>query len=147
MGRLTLVPEALAAPGYRFTFMGANRGSECEGCPFQRLCFSLTPGTPYVVTALRDVTHPCNLHDGDRVRVVEVEPTTFETSLERKLLRGTAATWRPMPCGMPECPKYKLCHPMGPIAREHYAIVDTAGKLECPAGYDLEKVTLKPLQS
>ncbi len=146
MGNLTLVPEGLAAHGYRFTFVGANKGPECEGCPFQRLCFNLTPGTTYEVTELRDVTHPCNLHDGDRVRVVQAVPTAFPTSLERKLLRGTAATWKPIPCGRPECPRYKLCHPVGPIAGAHYEIAATHGKIECPVGYDLEEVALRPIK-
>jgi uncharacterized protein UPF0179 len=91
MALLTLVPDALAAKGYQFTFVGANKGEECVGCPFQKLCFGLAPGHAYKVTAVRPVTHPCALHEGGRVRAVEVAEVPFAATLERRHLRGTAA--------------------------------------------------------
>lgn len=140
---LTLVPEPLAAPGYRFTFRGPNTGEECKGCPFQKLCFGLDPGRRYQVATLRDVVHPCALHESGRVRVVTVEEVPFPTTLESNLLRGTAATWSPIPCGMPECRNYALCHPQGVQAATRHEIVASEGKVECPAGYDITRVQLK----
>lgn len=140
---LTLVPEPLARAGYRFTFRGANPGDECDGCPFQKLCFGLQPGHRYQITGLRDVTHPCALHDGDRVRVALVEDVPFESTLETRLLRGTAAAWVPVPCGRPECASYGLCHPVGPQPGARHAIVGQAGPMACPAGYELTRVSLR----
>jgi hypothetical protein len=142
---LTLVPETLAQPGRRFAFRGPNPGEECKGCPYQKLCFGLAPGHTYAVTAVRDVTHPCALHEGGRVRVALVEASDFATSVETRLLRGTAATWTPVPCGRPDCANYGLCHPVGPAAGARYEVAAQEGGLPCPAGFDLTKVRLKAL--
>ena len=141
---LTLVPEPLARAGAGFTFAGPNPGEECKGCPYQRLCFGLAPGHRYEVAKVRPVHHPCNLHEGGRVRVVEVEEAPFSTSLETRHLRGTAAPWAPVPCGMPECPSYSLCHPVGPRPGK-VEIVEDAGALPCPAGFELSRVRVRPM--
>lgn len=142
---LTLVPSTLAAKGYRFTFTGPNRDIECAACPFTKLCFGLEPGRRYEVKTVREVQHPCELHDEGRVRVVEAVEVPFATTIERRHLRGTAAHWTPIPCGKPECKNWGLCHPVGPTAGAGHAIVAQKGKLECPAGYDLERVELKKM--
>src|SRR5690349_14925617 len=103
MALLTLVPATLADKGGRFTFVGANPGDECKGCPFQKLCFGLVPGHSYEVATVRDVTHPCALHDEGKVRVVTVEEVPFAASLERHHLRGTAAPWAGPDCRKPSC--------------------------------------------
>lgn len=146
MALLTLVPAALAEPGRRFTFAGPNAGDECKGCPFQKLCFGLKPGHTYQVATLRDVSHPCALHDDGKVRVVTVEEAPFAASLERHHLRGTAAPWTPPPCRKPSCRNWGLCNPKGHPTGARYAITAQQGKVECPAGYDLEKVALKPME-
>ncbi|MEA3203107.1 MAG: uncharacterized protein QOI63_777 [Thermoplasmata archaeon] len=143
---LTLVPDTLARRGLGFTFVGANAGPECAGCPFQKLCFGLQPGHRYEVTALREVTHPCALHEGGRVRVAEVVDAPFASTVETRLLRGTAATWTPIPCGMPECPTWALCHPVGPLPGVRDQIVAEEGPVPCPAGFELTRVQLKPME-
>lgn len=149
---ITLVPEAYAKPGARFTFRGpndgkavagTNTGEECAACPFTKLCFGLVPGRTYEVSAKRGVTHPCELHEGGRVHVVTVEQTDMPSTVETRLLRGTAAHWTPIPCGRPDCANYALCHPVGPAPGAKYAITEQAGRLECPAGYELTRVRLK----
>lgn len=142
---LTLVPESHAAPGRSFFFVGPNLGDECQGCPFQRICFGLEPGRHYAVKAVREVVHPCNLHDGGRVQVVEVEPQPFATSLEEKHLRGTAATWVPIPCGMAECSNWSTCHPVGPTPGIRYEIKETGERMECPANFEVRRVRLGKL--
>ena len=140
---LTLVPETLAARGRGFVFAG-EAAEECRACPFQRLCLGLEPGHRYVVTALRGVSHPCALHDGGRVQVAEVAQAPFATSVESRLLRGTAASWAPIACGRPECPTYGLCHPVGPRPGRHQIVAED-GPLPCPAGFELARVRLVPL--
>ena len=143
MATLTLVPADLARVGHRFTFTGPNLGEECKGCPYQKMCFGLEPGRRYEVKTLRDVRHPCALHEPGKVRVVTVSEVPFASSLERIHLRGTAAPWTPIPCGRPSCKNWSLCHPVGPTAGARHQIVSPGGPLECPAGYDLERVELK----
>lgn len=144
MPLLTLLPSTLAATGYRFTYRGDGRFEECEGCPVKGVCYRLEPGRRYEVQAVRDVEHPCNLHETGRVRVCTVQEIPLHTSLETKHLRGTAAHWRPVPCGYPECPNNRLCHPVA-TPEGRYAIVEDRGQLRCPMGYDLHTVTLEPL--
>lgn len=145
MASLTLVPEAYAAKGSRFTFAGPNAGTECAACPFQKLCFGLKPGHAYQVAARREVTHPCALHDGGRVRVVQVEEASFPATLERRHLRGTAAPWEAPNCRKPSCKNWALCHPAGHQEGARHAVVAQKGAVVCPAGFDLERVELKPM--
>lgn len=145
MAPLTLVPDALAAKGFRFTFTGPNKGEECKGCPFQKLCFGLQPGHSYEVKATRPATHPCALHEGGKVRAVEVAEVSFPASLERHHLRGTAAPWTAPDCGRPSCVNWALCHPVGHHSGARHAITAQKGALECPAGFDLERVELRPM--
>lgn len=145
MEGLTLIPVDHAKPGYRFTFLGPNRGQECEGCPVQKLCFNLEPGARYEVTEVRDVRHPCNLHDEGRVRVAKVQRVGFETSMETKRLRGTAATFVPVDCGMPECANWSLCHPYGVETGIRYGLDEVGKAIDCPMDFKIKRVRLKPL--
>lgn len=143
---LTLVPTTLAEKGYRFTFNGPNKDIECAACPFTKLCFGLQPGRSYEVKTVREVQHPCELHDEGKVRAVVVEEVPFAATLERKHLRGTAAHWTAPDCKRPTCANWSLCHPVGHSAGAKHAIVATHGALECPVGFDLEKVDLKKME-
>jgi uncharacterized protein (UPF0179 family) len=149
---MTLVPETLARPGARFVFRGPNlaraapnTGEECLDCPFQKLCFGLAPGHAYEVVANRQVAHPCALHEGGKAHVVAVEEVAFATSLESRHLRGTAATWTAVPCGMPTCARFALCHPVGPVGGARYSIDRVGEAVQCPAGFDLVQVDLRPM--
>ncbi len=146
MEGLTLVPVELAKPGYRFTFLGPNKGIECAGCPVQKLCFNLQAGAMYEVMEVRNVRHPCELHDEGRVAAVKVQRAGFQTSLAPKHLKGTAATWTPIDCGYPECKNWKLCHPMGVAPGVRYAIDKVGKKIDCPMNYDIKVVDLKPMK-
>jgi uncharacterized protein (UPF0179 family) len=143
---LTLVPSTLAEKGHRFTFAGPNNGIECAACPYTKLCFGLQPGRSYEVKAVREVQHPCELHDEGKVRAVSVEEVPFAATLERKHLRGTAAHWTAPDCRRPSCPNWALCHPVGHTAGAKHAIVAQRGAVECPVGFDLERVELKQME-
>lgn len=140
--RLSLVPVPHARPGFRFVFRGENN-EECKGCPYRKLCFDLAPGHAYEVRAVRSITHPCALHDEGKVRVVEVEEVDVPATAARRHLKGTALHWTPPPCGMPACPAYGLCHPVGLAAGAKHEVTATLGVQPCPAGFDLERVRLK----
>ena len=138
---LSLAPDLHARPGHRFTAAGGPF-EECDGCPVQQLCFSVEAGRHYEVTEVRDVVHPCNLHEGG-MRVVQVEEASFNSALETKRLRGTAATFTPVDCGYPECANWTLCHPVGPARDVRYAIEEVGEALACPMDYKLKRVRLK----
>ncbi len=135
---LTLVPDLLAREGLRYTALDDPQAMECEGCPVRKLCYEAGPGH-YEVKALRPVTHPCELHEG-RMRVVEAEPAPFETTLEARKLRGTAATFTAIDCGFPECGHWHLCHPAAPAGK--YTIDEVGEAVECPVHLDIRRVRL-----
>lgn len=143
---LTLVPLHMASEGARFRFQGDPKAMECEGCPVRSLCFRLEPGHAYEVETVRDVRHPCELHDEGTVAVVQVAEVPFQSSVPAKDLRGTATHWTPPPCGMPECPRYGFCHPRGPQVGAKMEIVHVGDAMECPAGLDLREATLRPME-
>lgn len=146
MAALTLVPDTYAAKGTRFTYTAsATAPEECTGCPFQRLCFGLEQGRRYEITQLRDVTHPCALHDGGRVRVAEVHEVPFATTVETRLLRGTAVSWAPVACGRPDCANYAMCHPAGTQPGRH-EVVAPGEAVACPAGYTLTRADLRRMR-
>lgn len=142
---LTLVPEGLAQEGYTFRFMGDPKAFECEGCPVRNVCFRLEAGRSYKVVEVRDVAHICELHDGGRVRVCRVEEVDIQLSVPAKDLRGTATHWSPPACRMPECPSYGFCHPVGPEVGGKMEIVRVGNPLDCPAGFDLRRATVRPM--
>lgn len=126
--------------------MGDPQAMECEGCPVRTLCYRLDAGRTYEVESVRDVRHTCELHDDGQVAVVEVAEVPFQASVPSKDLRGTATHWTAPACGMPECPRYGFCHPVGPVAGAKMEIVRVGESMECPAGLDLKEVTLKPME-
>ncbi|MGB1698118.1 MAG: UPF0179 family protein [Thermoplasmatota archaeon] len=137
---LTLVPTVLAKEGYRYTNHGDQNAEECDGCPVRTLCFKTPPGH-YEVDTVRDVKHPCKLHEGT-MQVCTVKEIPITTSLEAKHLKGTAANWAPIPCGYPECDRFQLCHPQTPAG--HMEIVSVGEAIPCPMRYDIKEVQLRP---
>lgn len=138
---LGLAPDLLARPGFRFTATGGPF-DECEGCPVQKLCFGVEAGRHYEVTDLRDVVHPCAVHEGG-MRVVQLQEAAFDTTLETKRLRGTAAAFSPPDCGNPSCTLWAVCHPVGPTRDVRYAIEEVGDDVACPMHYKLKRVRLR----
>lgn len=132
----------MAVAGKRFTFLSGEH-EECQSCPLTKLCYNLTPGTKYEVETVRTLTHPCNLHDDDRVQVVTVKPVGFRSTVEKKRLRGTAVTWEPIDCGYAECKNWALCHPTGMPVGKQFALDGPGKDLACPMNYDLQVVQFK----
>ena len=86
MPLITLIGNALAEENAEFTYIKAN--NECRNCKLKTVCFNLKPGRRYKITKIREKTHHCDVHEG-YVVVVEVEEQPIETTLEKKLPKGT----------------------------------------------------------
>lgn len=138
---LTLIPNGLAKTGHQFQHYGDQNADECEGCPVRQLCFKIEPGH-YEVNEIRDVEHPCHLHEGT-MRVCTVEPVPVTSTILSKSLKGTAAEWAPIPCEYPECTNNALCHPR--IASGKMEILEEGKAVTCPMNYDIKQVTMKPI--
>jgi uncharacterized protein (UPF0179 family) len=141
--QLTLVPTTLATPGYLFRNYGDQNAEECDGCPVRAVCFKTPPGH-YEIVEVRDVQHPCKLHEGT-MSVCTAKEVPTVTTLEVKLLKGTATNWGAIECGFPECKNNALCHPR--MDAGHMEIVSVGETIECPMHYEIKQVSLRPLQS
>ena len=87
MVHVTLVGLKQAKKDMVFVFKGPLL--ECRECKYKQVCFNLEEGKRYKVTALRDATHECGIHEGG-VRAVEVEVIPFEGAISgRMVLEGS----------------------------------------------------------
>ena len=141
MGRITVVGAYQAREGFRFLFEGAPK--LCEDCEFFRACLGgLELGRIYRVTSIRRKNLPCKLH-GDGAKVVEVEESSVEASLEPRLaVEGALVSYRPMECEKSDCEKKALCRPLGLRVGDKCKILWTGEKLNCPIGLELRLVSL-----
>ncbi len=102
----------------------------------------LEPGRIYRVTSIRGKNLPCKLH-GDGAKVVEVEESDIEASLESRLaVEGALISYRPMECERSDCEKRALCRPLGLRAGDRCKILCMREKLDCPIGLELRLVSL-----
>ena len=80
---ITLIGNCLANKGLKFMHYGAT--SECESCRFKNTCIdTLEEGRMYIIKNVKNGEQPCMIHEGGKVRVVEVEKARIESL--RKLI-------------------------------------------------------------
>ena len=79
---LTLLPKNLAKAG--FSFVAGKGDTECKDCRFFKTCVdNLKPGRIYTVTSVRNIEHPCKIHDSG-VKIVEVKESQIEAAIPKK---------------------------------------------------------------
>src|SRR5882672_2425187 len=91
MATITLLGELQSIAGERFLFRGPNDSPDaaCAPCKLKGTCFNLEPQLVYEVKQVREKTHPCFLHEGGLVHVVEVEKAAQEVIVPaRGLVEG-----------------------------------------------------------
>ena len=137
---ITLIGKNLAEEGLKFIHYGAS--AECEACRFKSTCIdSLEPGRMYVITDVKETEHPCSIHEGGRVRVVEVEKADVKTLVDsKKAFEGSMIVFEFPECDK-ECTMRDLCFPEGLYEGDKCKIVKTEGK--CIRGLTLSLVLLK----
>ncbi|CAD55658.1 UPF0179 family protein [Pyrococcus abyssi] len=125
---ITLVGEKLAKPGLEFIYYGP--GEPCKTCRLARVCIgNLEPGRRYKVIKVRNIEHPCPLHEG-KVRVVEVVEPAIEVLMEpRYAIAGSKLTLRFVDCNDPE--KLDLVRPEGLFEGDTVKIIEILGDVEC----------------
>jgi len=138
---LTILGVGQAREGFRFLFEGSPE--LCRGCEFFNPCSKwLEPGRIYRVTSVRRRNLPCRLHGGE-ARVVEVEESCVEASLERRLaVEGALITYKPIECDEADCGRRALCRPLGLRAGDRCKILSVGGGLDCPIGLELRLASL-----
>ena len=136
---ITLIGEKLAVEGLEFTYVGSI--SECKNCKLKTVCFHLKPGRNYTITNIRDIKHPCNVHEGNAV-IVEVSELPFIAAITEEISEGTKTTVEQQKCKNIECNFFEICTNNAFQKRKKYTIKKTFGKIECPLGHELYKVEL-----
>ncbi len=108
MGKISMVGYSLANEGQIFIYLGM--AEECSECKLNKVCQDLVPGRRYRVTAVREKEHDCPIHEGGKVKVVEVEETEIEMSIpSRKALEGALVTLEEEECPLTWCSNHRLC--------------------------------------
>ncbi|MEM3440514.1 MAG: UPF0179 family protein, partial [Candidatus Bathyarchaeia archaeon] len=110
--KITILGIGQAREGFRFIFEGSPE--PCRHCEFFNACSGrLEPGRIYKVISVKERNLPCRLHGGG-AKVVEVEESCIEASLERRLaVEGALISYNPIECGRENCGQKVLCRPLG----------------------------------
>ena len=139
MPLVTLIGEKLAKRDIEFTYLGPN--NECKNCKLKTVCFNLKPGRRYKITNIRDKKHVCNVHEG-AAAVIEVQELPILTSIDKKLSKGSKVKIQRDKCDNIGCDHYELCS-INVSKDKDFQIVKIIEEIECPIGYQLQKVELK----
>ena len=146
MSSITLVGTRLAEVGREFVYRGES--DACEGCPYRGQCLSLSVGTRYEITGLREdaQTLDCAVHDGG-VSAVEVEPASVPANIpSRGAYAGSKASLAGS-CPHTECPSHQYCVPDGADFDEERKVTQVLGEPphdHCQLDRDLTLVEFAP---
>ena len=138
MPLVTLIGEKLAKKDSEFVYIGPN--NECRNCKLKTVCFNLKIGRKYRITNVRDKKHNCNMHEGTTI-VVEVQETPIIISTDEKLKEGSITKIKSINCRSIDCDYYDICN-MIINDGKNYKIKKIIEKIECPLGYNLQKVEI-----
>src|SRR5438046_9357594 len=108
---MTLGRDKHAKAGYEFLYRGPQ--PECGPCKVRGACLNQEVGHRYRIRRVRDVSHPCLLN-GERARVVEVEPVAPDCSLSsRSAIEGAGLAYEKIVCRITARPNLRASHPTG----------------------------------
>lgn len=137
---LTLLPKNLAKPG--FSFVAGKGDNECKGCRFYKTCVdNLKPGRIYTVSSVRNIEHPCKIHDSG-VKIVEVNESQIEAAIPKKFAIEGATGVFSFSCNE-RCQYHDFCIPDGIKIGDKFHIIRIIEKIECPLNNNILRVTLK----
>jgi len=139
MALVTLIGEKLAKEGNKFMYLGPQ--NDCKNCKLKTVCFNLRPGIYYQITKVRDKKHNCNIHEGNAV-VVEVKKMPIITAIDTNYSEGKKTKIEKKECKNIGCENYKLCYGIKIQKDKEYTIEKIIDKINCPNGYNLNKVEI-----
>lgn len=141
MSQITLIGKSYAEVGREFYFMGPLQ--DCDECKLKGVCFGLETGARYRIVEVRGQSHNCPEHLDDTVTAVKVEKVPTPAAVPKKLaMDGSVVTFQEPKCENIGCPNYRLCHAVGKISGEKYAVSNVQGDLECLIGEKMVRVDL-----
>lgn len=143
---ITLIGKNLANRGLKFIFYGA--ASECESCRFKNTCIdTLEEGRMYIIKNVKNGEQPCLIHEGEKVKVVEVERAYVKCLVDsKKSFEGSNLVFKTPECDEMECTLREKCFPEGIFNDDKCKIIKNLGKpkVKCSQGHELSTVLLKP---
>lgn len=143
MAIVSMIGAPYAKEGQTFFYHGIQQ--ECRSCAVRQVCQNLKPGREYVVKGVRDREHFCPIHEGNKVRVVEVEEAPVHTTILERKTMGTSFTWETPACGpFVGCPNFHLCFTPCLHHGKTYRIKEVKEKVDCPVGFKLHRVEVEP---
>lgn len=141
---ITLIGKKIAKKGLVFMHCGA--APECEECRFKGTCVdSLEEGRLYIIRNVKDAEQKCQLHEGQKVKVVEVDKANIKALVDSKrAFEGSMISIKSPECEE-TCEMHEMCFPEGLYDGDKCKIVKTLGRpsKKCTRGYDLNTVILK----
>jgi uncharacterized protein (UPF0179 family) len=141
---ITLIGKSLADKGLRFMHYGA--ASQCDQCRFKATCIdTLEGGRVYRIREVKDTEHPCPIHEGEKVKVVDVEGALIKSLIDSKrAFEGSKIVFIPPECEE-DCSMHELCFPEGIYLEDKCKIVKKIGRPseKCPKGLNLSLVLLR----
>jgi uncharacterized protein (UPF0179 family) len=141
---ITLIGTSLAVEGLEFMHQGTS--SQCENCRFKNTCIdNLEEDRIYVITEVKDTQHPCPIHEGGKVTVVNVERSDIEVLIDcKRAFEGSNIIFKPNECDF-DCSLKDQCFPDGLHKEDRCKIMKNIGKpaYKCPKGLNLCLVRLK----
>ena len=141
---ITLIGINLAEKGLEFMHLGG--ASACEKCRFKNTCIdTLEEGRLYIIKDVKDTHHPCPIHEGGKVKVVDVEKLDIKALIDSKIaFEGSNIIFNPTLCDN-ECKQKDLCNPEGLYTDDRCKIIKNMGKppFKCGKGLDLNLVLLR----
>ncbi|GAB6056168.1 UPF0179 family protein [Methanobacterium alkalithermotolerans] len=141
---ITLIGDKLAQKGLIFQYIGP--AEECLKCRFKGTCTdSLEKGRMYIIKDVKNAQQKCNIHETNKVKVVEVEKAHIKSLVDTKsAFEGSIVSLNPPMCDE-DCQMHELCFPEGLKVNDKCKIIKNLGKADkkCLKGYNLSKVLLK----
>ncbi len=141
---ITLIGKSLANKGLKFMHYGAS--SECESCRFKNTCIdTLEVGRVYIIKNIKSGEQPCFIHEGGKVKVVEVEKAHIRGVIEsKKSFEGSKIVFNFPECEE-KCSLRDMCFPEGLYSEDKCTIIKNMGKPrdKCLNGRDLNMVLLE----
>lgn len=140
---ITLIGKSLATKGLKF--LHYEIATECERCRFKNTCIdSLEKGRMYIIKNVKDTEHYCPIHEGNKVKVVEVEKSLINALVDSKsAFEGSMLVFNFPDCE-DQCLMRDLCFPEGLKNGDKCKIVKNKGKPKnkCIKGFNLTEAVL-----
>jgi hypothetical protein len=99
----------------------------------------------YIIKNVKSGEQPCLIHEGGKVKVVEVEKAYIRGLIDAKTsFEGSKIVFNPPECDE-KCSLRDMCFPEGLYLEDKCKIIRNMGKPreKCPKGNDLNMVLLK----